>query len=146
MEYTRKELHKQIVGQGKWQRITLLCVLGYEALGAMSGGCLLVAEPDGRLMDMPVDIMHGVFCDFLIPGLILLGLGILNTAAFIAVFRMTRAYWVLAGLALGGLSIWFLVEIIILQELHWLHFMWGLPVVAGGLVTFALVRSQHASR
>jgi Protein of unknown function (DUF998) len=129
-------------GQPGWQRITLLSVLGYEAAGALSGGSLLIAAPDGRLMDMPVDIMHGVFRDFLIPGIMLFGLGILSTCAFIAVLRRTRYDWVLACLALGGLAVWFWVEIAILRELHWLHFMWGLPVIAGGLVAIQMIPSR----
>ena len=132
--------------QPTWQRVILLIVLGYEGIGALLGGSLLVAAPDGRLMDMPVDIMHGIFGDFLIPGLILFGLGILNTAAFIAVMRRTRTDWLLAGLALGGLAIWFIVEIAILRELHWLHAMWGLPVLVGCLVALPLVPSRRAAR
>jgi len=42
---------RNIVGQPIWQRITLLIVLGYEGLGALAGGSLLVAAPDGRLME-----------------------------------------------------------------------------------------------
>jgi hypothetical protein len=131
--------------QPTWQRVILLCVLGYEAAGGLSGGGLLVAEPDGRLMDMPVEILHGFFPDFLIPGLILIGLGILNTAAFVAVLRRTRFDWLLAGLGLGGLAVWFLVEIAVLRELHWLHAMWGLPVLAGGLAALPLVPSRRAA-
>ncbi len=133
------------VRQPTWQRITLLGILGYEGAGALLGGSLLVAVPDGRFMDMPVDIMHGVFRDFLIPGLILVGLGILNTAAFVAVWRRTRSDWLLAGLALGGLAIWFFVEIAILRQLHWLHAMWGLPVLVGGLVALSLVPFRRAA-
>lgn len=117
----------------KWQRILLLAVLGYEAAGCLLGGILLIAAPDGRLMDMPTSMMHGVFSDFLIPGILLSGLGILNSFAFIAVIRKTKSSWLLASLAMGGLIIWFWVEIAILQELHWLHAMWGLPVIIGAL-------------
>jgi len=133
------------VRQPTWQRITLLCVLGYEAAGALSGGILLAAAPDGRLMDMPVRIMHGFFRDFLVPGLILIGLGLLNTAAFVAVFRRSRSDWLLAGLGLGGLAVWFTAEIVILRELHWLHAMWGLPVLAGGLVALPRVPRRRAT-
>jgi len=129
----------------RWQRVTLLGVLGYEAAGAVLGGSLLAAVPDGRLIDMPVDIMEGTFHDFFIPGLILLGLGILNAAAFVAVFRRHRADWILAGLASGGLAVWFGVEIAVLQQLHWLHAMWGLPVVLGGMVALPLVPARHAT-
>ncbi len=50
------------------RRIILLIVLGYEAAGCLLGGSLLVIAPDGRFMNMPVGIMHGVFPDFFIPG------------------------------------------------------------------------------
>ena len=146
LAHPRKEPHAQkISGQPRWQRIILLSVLGYEAAGALAGGSLLAAAPDGRLMEMPVSIMHGVFRDFLIPSLILLGLGILNAVAFVTVFRKSRADWILAGLALGGLTVWFGVEIAVLRELHWLHVMWGLPVLAGDVLVLTLVPRRHAT-
>ena len=66
----------------KWQRSILLFVLAYEGAGALLGGSLLITAPDGRLMKMPVEIMHGSFTNFLIPGVILFVLGILTTLAF----------------------------------------------------------------
>lgn len=134
-----------MTGQRRWQRIILLTVLGYEGLGALLGGSLLVAGPDGRYMDMPVGIMHGAFQDFLVPGLILMGLGILNVAAFFIVLRRRRADWVASGLALGGWAIWFFVEIVILQELHWLHVMWGFPVIVGVVAALPLLPFPRAT-
>jgi hypothetical protein len=140
MTTTAMELHAQTkVVQQKWQRIILLVILGYEAAGCFLGGIFLIVAPDGSLMDMPVEIMHGVFLDFLIPGIILFGLGILNTAAFVSVLHRMSSDWLMSGLALGGLLIWFVVEIIILQELHWLHLMWGLPVLIGWVMTAQLI-------
>jgi hypothetical protein len=127
------------MGQRLWQRIILLVVLGYEGLGALVGGALLVARPDGSAMKIPVGILHGTFPDFLIPGVILFGLGLLNVAAFVLVLRRHRLDWLAAGLALGGLAIWFLVEIIIVRELVWLHAMWGLPVLLGLGVAIPLI-------
>lgn len=126
-------------------RITLLIVLGYEALGCLAGGAMLMAAPDGRYMDMPVDIMHGTFPDFLIPGIILFGLGILGSFAFFSVLRKKPNDWFLTGLTLGGLLIWFIVEIIVLQELHWLHLMWGLPVLLGWVVAIPLIMLRKDS-
>jgi hypothetical protein len=113
------------------KRIILLAVLAYEGVGGILGGMLLTAAPDGHLMQMPVTILHGAFPDFFIPGIILTIMGILNVAAFVEVFRRGRNDWLLAGLALVGYAIWFTVEIAILRELHWLHIMWGLPVLVG---------------
>ena len=125
--------------QLQWQRTILLIVLAYEAVGGLVGGALLIALPDGSMMAMPVEILHGVFADFLIPGIILFGLGVLNAVASISVLRKTRADWIWASLAMGGFLIWFLVEIAILKETHWLHFMWGFPVIVGALMTLTLV-------
>lgn len=138
----KKESEKdlqQVVDQPGWQRLILLSVLGYETAGALSGGFLLALAPDGRLMDMPIEIMHEFFKDFLVPGLMLIGLGILNAIAFIAVLFRKRNGWFFSGLALGGLFIWFTVEIIILQDVHWLHAMWGLPVIIGCLMVGQMI-------
>lgn len=137
-------VHKNSAIPG-WTRITLLSVLAYEAAGCLSGGGLLVAAPDGRYMDMPVDIMNSAFPDFLIPGILLLGLGIINTIAFFSVLRNNNSDWFMTGLALGGLLIWFIVEIIILQELHWLHAMWGIPVLLGWVLAIPLIILRHDS-
>ena len=139
-------ISKPSVDQPAWQHIILLVVLGYETAGALSGGILLVLAPDGRLMDMPVEIMHGFFKDFFLPGLILIGFGILNATAFIGVLVKNRSAWLLSGLALGGLVIWFTVEIIILQEVHWLHVMWGLPVIIGCLMIIPLIPHSQITR
>ncbi|MFI5204677.1 MAG: DUF998 domain-containing protein [Flavobacteriales bacterium] len=138
-----KQHAQKMLGQPAWQRIILLIVLGYEAAGCLLGGVLLVGAPDGRYMDMPVGLLHGVFRDFLIPGIILFGLGILNVLGFISVIRRTSSDWFMAGLTLGGLFIWFVVEIIILRELHWLHAMWGLPVLLGWMMTIPLIALRH---
>lgn len=145
--YPPKKLNKENkAAQANWQRLVLLIVLSYESVGCLLGGSFLMAAPDGSLMSMPVDIMHGAFSNFLIPGIILFSLGIVNLAAVVAVFRKTGYAWVLAALALGGLAIWFWVEIAILLELHWLHAMWGLPVLLGGAVMIPLVPSVVIQR
>jgi Protein of unknown function (DUF998) len=129
--------------QPRWQRLILLIVLGYEGAGALLGGLLLVAAPDGRLMDMPVEIMHGTFANFLLPGILLLALGVLNTVAFVAVLRRTSLHWLLAISAMAAMLIWFWIEIAVLLQLHWLHAMWGLPVLAGFLAGFSLAPARY---
>ena len=137
-------INRNYTGLHKWQRILLLIVLAYEGLGGIAGGILLTAKPDGQLMKMPVNIMHGTFPDFMIPGIILLGLGILSCIAFYVVLRRKPTDWLWAGTAMGGYLIWFIVEIIILRGVHWLHAMWGLPVVAGFWCALIMVKSSKA--
>ncbi len=144
LDYTIREFwNRNKVIQPKWQRIIVLCVLAYEALGCLAGGLLLIIAPDGRLMKMPVEIMNGAFRDFLIPGVILFLLGIINSIAFIKVLRKNPSAWFWAFLALGGLLIWFWIEIAILEGFHWLHAMWGLPVVAGCIAAISLLPSRE---
>jgi hypothetical protein len=128
-----------MAGQSRWQRITLLAVLGYEGLGSLFGGASLVASPQGRFMKIPVEVLHGAFASFRVPGLILFGLGLLNIAAFVSLWRRSRPSWLLAWLAIGGMMVWFLVEIVILRELHWLHVMWGYPVLLGAVAAVPLL-------
>jgi len=125
--------------QPLWQRVVLLIVLGYEAAGCLAGGGMLVAKPDGSLMQMPVSLVQGVFADFLIPGIILFALGILTGTSFVAVLRRWTNAWLWAWLSVGGLTIWFWVEIAIIQEVVWLHAMWGLPVLLGGIAGASLI-------
>lgn len=127
-----------VANHRKWYRAILLSVLAYEAAGSLVGGSLLILAPDGRLMDMPVKIIHGAFRDFLIPGIILFALGILTAIAFLAVLKRAAFNKVITAFALGGLLIWFGVEIAILQMIHWLHIMWGLPVVIGIMAAIRL--------
>lgn len=127
-----------------WARITLLTILAYEGLGGLTGGALLIAAPDGRYMDMPVEILHGVFPDFLIPGIILLAMGMITSYAFFPVLRRSRYDWIAAYTALWGFTLWFIVEITIVG-LHWLHAMWGLPVLLGLLVALPLLPLKDIS-
>jgi hypothetical protein len=128
-----------MAGQSRWQRITLLAVLGYEGLGSLVGGASLVASPQGRFMKIPLEVLHGAFASFRVPGLILFGLGLLNIAAFVSVWRKARAGWILASLAMGGMMVWFFVEIVIIRELHWLHVMWSYPVLLGAVAAVPLL-------
>lgn len=75
--------------------------------------------------------------------MILFALGVLNSFSFVFTLRKSPIDWMMAGLALGGFVVWFVVEIIILQELHWLHLMWGMPVLLGWLVLIPLIALRN---
>lgn len=131
--------------QPLWTRIILLFVLCFEGLGGLLGGSFLVAKPNGELMKMPVELMHGVFTDFLFPGIILFAMGIVSLFAFFRILRKLQDDWLWSCIGLCGWYIWFVVEIIILQELHWLHLMWGVPVLLGIIMAIPLIASRNNS-
>src|SRR3569833_305413 len=122
----------------KFYRIIILLVLGYEASGCLLGGALLTIKPDGSVMNMPVDIMHGTFVDFRVPGIILFLLGMLNGGAFLAGLRRPGLNWKLTFSAFITLLGWFWIEIAIIRQLHWLHVMWGGPVIIAGIAASQL--------
>lgn len=122
----------------KWQRIILLVILAYEAWGGVTGGTLLTFAPDGHIMKMSTDILHGYFPDFLIPGIILTGMGFLTTAAFFALLFRARIASLLSLLSMGGYIIWFMVEMLLVGT-HWLQIMWGAPVLIGFLLILPLL-------
>ena len=125
------------------KRNILLYILGLEGIGGISGGLLLLIAPDGSLLQMPVGVMHGIFPNFLIPGLLLTGLGIITLSAFMAVFKRNSKAWLLSGLSLVGYTIWFIVEIIVLQQINWLHIVSGFPVLIGIWAALPLIPSQR---
>ncbi len=122
----------------KFQRIILLIILAYEGWGGITGGTLLTFAPDGHIMKMSTEILHGYFPDFLIPGIILTALGFLTTSAFFAVLFRAKAAWVLSLFSMGWYIIWFLVEMLLVGT-HWLQIMWGAPVLLGLALTLPMI-------
>lgn len=100
--------------------VSLCLVVGITAVG---GGATLMASPDGSAMHMPLSqLEHSPFSDFMVPGLILfsiVGLGNLVSAwLYIRRFAFAPMVSVVTGL---GLTIWILVQMIMLRSVHWLH-------------------------
>ncbi len=128
-----------------WILILLQFLLG---LGAVAGGALLVAAPDGHLLQMPLSMLqHSPFPNFFIPGSIL--------CIFLGIYPLMEAYslwkrpawrwpdvinpfktthWSWAGSLAAGviLLIWIIVEVILLRTvafLHVLYFLWGMVLL-----------------
>jgi len=113
-------------------RIIALIALAFLAVTAIWGAALLILDPLGRPMDIPVSVLqHSPFHSFLVPGIILLVTsGLLGTGVFVLAVLKTRRYgwWVaLQGCVLFG---WITIEVIMLRTVVWLHYVyWGLALV-----------------
>lgn len=107
--------------------LVLALLLILLAVDAIVGGVLLIADPAGGLLGMPVSLLEGSpFRDYLLPGLILFGLlGVVPLAVVAGVwFRPRWAYvqrlgmhgaW-LAAIGVGAaLIVWILVQMTILR-------------------------------
>jgi hypothetical protein len=116
--------------------IVLGLLQAFIALGAMAGGFLLVKDPTGAAMGLPLSLLGGsIFTDYLIPGLFLFlvnGLGSLSGA--ILSFTRNR-YAGEAGITLGAILVaWIIIQVSIIRSIHWLHILY----FSFGIIEFVL--------
>jgi hypothetical protein len=119
-----------------WDRVTLLSLLGFLGVTATAGGIGILFD----WLGLPPDWLDGsVFASYTIPGLALVGVGILAFLAAMLTLRDHRLGLpaaILAGLAIG---IYETVEVFVIP-FHWLQVFYmtvGLLIVllAGQLST-----------
>ena len=142
-----------------WLLIVLQSLLGF---GAFISGGLLVAAPDGSLMQMPLKMLqYSPFFNFLIPGIILLVLlGLYPMAVAYALWRKPAWRWPdginpfkymhwgwAASLSTGViLLVWITVQLVMLRSLAFLHvlyFVWGWMLI---ILTLTPGVRQHYTR
>jgi hypothetical protein len=107
-------------------RTVLFILISFVAFTATISGLLLVANPDGEIMNMSISLLKETpFKNFRIPGILLAVLvGAVNMlAGFFNMQRHARRYnWAMVG----GVMItgWIVVQMILIQTAHWLHFLY----------------------
>ena len=124
----------------------LAAMHGLLGLGAVIGGFMLILDPSGKLLNMPVSLLERSPSDFLIPGMILLlVLGLCPIVICMALLR--RIHWTLVeklnlypklywawtfSLYTGyALLIWIIVQVYIIQTvslIHLFYFALGLGI------------------
>jgi hypothetical protein len=119
----------------------LLGCLAFLGLSAAFGGIMLVANPTGGLLGMPISLLRfSPFQDFLIPGLILgIVFGIGSFAAILALWfrpawslasaltHATGEHWAWSvALVIGsGQVIWIVTQMLMMRGVSVLHFLYG---------------------
>ena len=118
--------------------VTVLEVI--VGIGAIFGGGLLIAAPDGHLLGVPTRILAGTpFDSFLVPGIVLFtAVGVLPLAAAAMTLR-TSPHGPLAAVIVGLLLVgWITAEMVILggpQTLAWaLYLVLGTVIATLGVV------------
>jgi hypothetical protein len=113
-------------------RMIALVAVAFLAITAIWGAALLIGDPLGRPMDIPVSVLqYSPFHSFLIPGILLLvSSGLLGIAVFVVALLRPRGYgwWVVfQGCVLFS---WITIEVILLRTVVWLHYVyWGLALI-----------------
>ncbi len=103
----------------------LFMLLSFVAVTATISGLIMISNPDGKVMSLALSVLDVTpFKNFMVPGMALTTMGVINAiAVFFNLQRHTNRYnWAMAGGAMvGG---WIVVQIILIQTLHWLQFVY----------------------
>lgn len=98
----------------------------FIGLGALGGGFMLVRDPSGSALELPMSLLEGSpFPDFLIPGMFLLVVnGVGNMIGAGLSFTRRRNSQEIA-IVLGVILVaWIVIQIVIISSFHWLHVLY----------------------
>ena len=124
-------------------RIFSIILLLFLAINAFWGSIYLIADPSGKAIQIPIELLEGTpFSDYFIPGIILfISIGVLSlSVAFITIKKVKNYPWfiILQGCVLIG---WLTTEIILNKDffssvLHYPFYTIGvLFIVFGSMIT-----------
>ncbi|MBK8610709.1 MAG: hypothetical protein IPL84_12415 [Chitinophagaceae bacterium] len=104
----------------------LLILISFIAVTATLSGLVMITNPGGDLLHLQLGLLKGTpFKDFQLPGILLTAVvgGINLVAVFYNIQRHKNRYnWALAaGFVISG---WIIVQLILIQVAHWLHFIY----------------------
>lgn len=104
----------------------LFILVSFVAVTATLSGLIMIGNPDGSTMNLPLSLLDGTpFKDFLILGILLSTIvgGVNLLAVFYNIQRHVNRYnWAMAGGIMT--SGWIVVQMILIQAAHWLHFLY----------------------
>jgi hypothetical protein len=124
-------------------RIFALILLFFNGISALGGGIVLITDPSGESVEMPLSLLeHSPFKDFLIPGIILFTMnGVLSILFAIPVILKSRiSGWLvlLQGCILTG---WLAVQLVMIRDydplLHTLYLGAGAMLIITGILLIA---------
>jgi len=121
-------------------RIIAFILLLFNAISALFGGWVLMSDPSGETLDIPIRFLeHSPFETFLVPGIILFITNGLFSLLFavMALLKFMNYSWlvIFQGFILVG---WLTIQIIMIREfngaLHLLYFSVGFLLIASGWI------------
>jgi hypothetical protein len=107
-------------------KAVLVILISFVAITTIVSGLMLVNNPDGGLMNLSLSLLQQTpFKNFLVPGILLvLIVGGINLIALLANIqeKPSRYNWAIAGgVVLVG---WVVFQVILIQTINWLHFIY----------------------
>lgn len=112
--------------QRQWSFLVLGVLQGLIGVGAVSGGLLFIIDPTGKMLGIPPELLQGSpFPDYFIPGLFLFlvnGLGsLLGGSLTLLRYRHAGELAIALGIILMA---WIVIQVLIINHVHWLHYLY----------------------
>ena len=121
-----------------------LILLFINGIGALFGGWGLIGDPTGTSMGWTTAMLqHSLFNDYLIPGIILFTANGLSSL-IIAFFTIRKNSFYPQLIMIQGyiLSGWIIIQILMIRQVHMLHFICGIIGVSLISAGIALIVSR----
>lgn len=121
-------------------------LLLFNGIGALYGGGLLVIDPSGAKIQLPLSyLQYSPFTDYLIPGIVLFGVnGLLSITTALLVITQHRYYahfTVAQGVILCG---WLIIQVLMVRDIYYLHYVMGTTgLLLIGLGILLLIKDTH---
>ena len=128
--------------------IGLGAIQAFIGLGALGGGFMLVRDPSGSALELPMSVLEGSpFPDFLIPGMFLLAVNGVGSMIGAALSFTRRRYAQEIAIVLGAILVaWIVIQVVIISSFHWLHVLYFiLGVVELGIGLYIRRRRLQAA-
>ena len=105
----------------------VLFLLVFNSASAIAGGAVLIIQPQGYIIQMPVSMLqYSPFADFLVPGILLFVFnGLFSLLITVAVIKRYPAYPFLVMLQGVISTVWIITEVVMLRAIVWLHYVYG---------------------
>ena len=128
--------------------IGLGTIQAFIGLGALGGGFMLVRDPSGSALELPMSLLEGSpFPDFLIPGMFLLAVNGVGSMIGAGLSFTRRRYAQEIAIVLGAILVaWIVIQVVIISSFHWLHVLYFiLGVVELGIGLYIRRRRLQAA-
>lgn len=127
---------KPVFKRGLDSKNGLVVLQVFIGLGAVAGGFVLILEPSGASIGIPLELLKdSPFSTYLVPGIVLLAVnGMGSLVGAVASFTRHRFSGELA-IALGSfLFVWILLQVYLFAGFHWVHALYlGLGLLESAL-------------
>ena len=98
----------------------------FIGLGALVGGFMLVKDPSGSALGVPLSFLEGSpFPDFLIPGIFLLAVNGVGSMIGAVLSFTRRRYAQEIAIVLGAILVaWIVIQVVIIRSFSWMHILY----------------------